>query len=285
MLQPLVDLGQPPMRQHRPGHAQRVGPARPHRLRGQRAGQEQGGVHRLGRRPQHRCRDGPCRAVDQPGQLGAVDHAVVQHHPHVHRSGVDLHPLPGPDCGHRAERPVRRVSHPVLGCQDLGGPSAQPVHSARRAVGLLRDRHADSVNYPLINPAGHRGLPGEPVIDQAPHTIGLIAAPQPLQCPQRHVMPGQPQLSGLRDLALPQRGDRRVVLRPRAGIRPGIGGQPAHHLGKMGFQPAGPVRHRGGQPVQQPPGRQRRPAASGHHGEARVSEQFSQRHGYVRPRS
>jgi HAD superfamily hydrolase (TIGR01484 family) len=36
--QPLVDLRQPPVRQHRPRHPQRVRPARPHRLRGSSPG-------------------------------------------------------------------------------------------------------------------------------------------------------------------------------------------------------------------------------------------------------
>jgi hypothetical protein len=92
----------------------------------------------------------------------------------------------------------------VLSGQDLPGPAAQPVHGARRAAGFLRYCLADGISHPLIDPAGHRGLPGEPVIDQAPHAIGLITAPQPLQRPQRHVLPGQPKLGGLRDLTLPQ---------------------------------------------------------------------------------
>jgi len=54
----------------------------------------------------------------------------------------------------------------VFGSQDLHGPAAQPVHGARGAVGFLRDSAADGVNHPHIDPAIHRGLPGEPVIDQ-----------------------------------------------------------------------------------------------------------------------
>ncbi len=118
----------------------------------------------------------------------------------------------------------------MLGGQDQHGPAAQPVHGAGRAVGFLRDRPADSIDDPVIDPAGLRGVPGGPVIDQPPHAVDLIPPPQPLQCPQRHLMPGGLQLGDLRDLPLPQRGDRRVVLRPRNGIQAGVGGQPADHL-------------------------------------------------------
>ena len=172
----------------------------------------------------------------------------------------------------------RRVRHSVLGGEDLHSPAAQPVHGTRRALSLFRDRPADSIHHPLIDPACRPGPPGEPVINQPPHALGLIPAPRPLQRPQRHGTAGFPQLRRLGDLPLPQRGDRRVVLSPRNRIQAGISGQPADHLGHVAFQPPRLLSHLGGQALQQPLRRQRSPAARTHHGEVRIGEQVRQRH-------
>ena len=86
VLQPLVQLQQPPVRQHRAGHAQRRSPARPHRLRGHGPGQQQGRVHRLGRRPQHRRGDRTGGQVHHARQLRPARHPAVQQH-HARRTG------------------------------------------------------------------------------------------------------------------------------------------------------------------------------------------------------
>lgn len=68
VLQTLIEGRHPGMRQYRAVHLQRVGPARSHRLRGDRAGQQPAGADGLRRGPEHRC--GQC-----PG--GDIEHAVV----------------------------------------------------------------------------------------------------------------------------------------------------------------------------------------------------------------
>ncbi|ROO63029.1 hypothetical protein EDC02_5039 [Micromonospora sp. Llam0] len=104
VFEPLVDAGQPPVRQHRPGHRQRLRPARPHRLRSQSPGQQDAGVDRLRGRAQHRCGHRLGSHVDHAGQLHPPRRAVVEQDQHVQGCGVHLHQLT------RGEhpRPVKR---------------------------------------------------------------------------------------------------------------------------------------------------------------------------------
>ena len=93
VLQPLVDVEQPLIGQHRMRHPQCLRPARPHRLRGEGAGQQHAGVDRPRRGPQHRGGHHPRGHIDHPGQLHPAGNPVVQQHQHVQRGGVDLHHL------------------------------------------------------------------------------------------------------------------------------------------------------------------------------------------------
>jgi hypothetical protein len=309
VLQPLIYLRQPAVRQHRPGHAQRVRPPWPHRLRGHRAGQQQRRVHRLGRRPQHRRRDRPRGQVDDPAQLDPVDQAVVQHHPHVQRRGIDLGPLAWAHRGDRAERPVRPLGQrpagagrsegvparrdlpgqpverrpgrhhrrrvdAVLAGQDLLHPPPQPGDRPGGPVRLLRYGLLNRLQDTLIGP-GTRPA-GGPVVDQAPDPPCLIGQPLPLERAQRHLVPAPGQLADLGQLPLPQRARGQIVLRPGPGPFPGLRRDAGDHLDDVTLPPARLVHRLRGKAVQQPlrGQRGRRPR---HHPEPRRAEQFRQR--------
>ena len=180
------------------------GPARPHRLRGQRAGQQQRRVHRLGRRPQHRGGDGPgrdgrssrsarrgrsCRCPARPARPAGWSRSAST------RPGRTAVTVPNGPSGRLASD--RRVRADPKVCLPAETPRHQPVERRpgrhHRRPGRPRARRPGSApraaaagrRCPSTGPSPRatawrtasttrssarrpRGLPGEPVIDQPP---------------------------------------------------------------------------------------------------------------------
>lgn len=126
--QPLIDIGQMPMRQHRPRHPQRVRPPWSHRLRGQCPGQQQCGIHRLGGGSQHRGWNRACRIIDHACQLNPVRRAVIEDHPHIQWRGIDLDHLTRPGHCQRAKWTVR-----LLGQRPPGACRPERVPTFRQS--------------------------------------------------------------------------------------------------------------------------------------------------------
>ena len=201
MLQPLVDREQPLIGQHRMGHLQRLGPARPHRLRGQGAGQQHARVDRLRRGAQHRGGHHPGGDVDHAGQLDPAGNAVVQQHQHVQRGGVDLHDLARRRRRQRPEHALRPPGQRPAGrcrarscagrataCRTAGrtsGPTARRRHSRPRrgSPSSARSRTPPSGRTPRPPPrspaASHRRPARRP--GRRPHPPGRPAVDQPGQ--------------------------------------------------------------------------------------------------------
>ena len=210
--QPLVQLQQPLVGQHRAGHAAAPRPARPHRLRGHASGPAASAASTdlvVGR---------STAAVTvrvarstMPVSSARPGNAVIQQH-HARRTGWSRSPplaraasgapaegtpgtvgqrLAGPGRAGRVqargdplEQPVERGpgrhrdrGRPVPFCQDLPGPPQVEAGRPGRPACLLADRLLQRLHHTLVGAAPGRPGPAGTPVHQPGQAAGLIPLP------------------------------------------------------------------------------------------------------------